>query len=70
MHASDTYLQQGSDRISRDATVRIGDQVLDVDVAARYGSGVDHRQLVQRFDGGKLEHRLGRREEQLEDFGE
>lgn len=61
-----THLQKRGNGISRDTPVRIGNQVLHVEVASRDRLRVDLGELVERLDSSKFEHRLGRRQEQLQ----
>ena len=60
------YLEEGSDGISCDTPVGIGDQVLHVQVASSDSLGLGLSELVERLDSGKLEHSLWRGKEKLE----
>lgn len=61
-----THLEQCGNSISRNTPIGIGNEILHVEVARGYSLGVALRQLVERFNGGKLEHGLGGSQEQLE----
>lgn len=60
------YLKQGSDGISGNAAVRIGDEVLEVNIAGSDAGGVRKCKGCKSARGSKSEGRLWRREEKLE----